>query len=127
MSAKFKTVKQVTMPLIKFGSVPIIVRFDSAIYIGEKLEGGTAAQRAMEPPHMAHVTDMETGEVGVVIFGAVLLKEIEKHYPKESYVGKFFAIAKKSPPEGDKKYSLWSVVEVAPEEEKPETVSHKVK
>lgn len=113
-AVQFETVKQITKNVIKFNATPTIIKILSPIYIGEKLEGGTAAQKAMLPPHMAEAIDMATGEVGLIIFGKVLLGEIEKHYPKESYVDKYFSIAKKAPPEGDRKYSLWEVLEVKP-------------
>jgi len=113
---EFEKVKSITRPVIKFSGTPTIVQISGTIYLGEKIDGGTAAQKAMEPPHMAEAIDMGTGEEGIIIFGAVLLSEITKAYPGDTYIGKYFSISKKNAAEG-KKYSLWSVHEVKPKSE----------
>ena len=58
---EFEKVKSITRPVIKFNGTPTIVQITGKIYLGEKIDGGTAAQKAMEPPHMAEAIDMATG------------------------------------------------------------------
>ncbi len=107
---KFIRVKSVTRPVFKFPTTAsLYLRFDGPIYIAEK--STAPSQKDMEPPHLANVTDMETGEEGQIVLGSVLISELEKAYPGETYVGKIFEIGKKKIPE--KKYSLWTINEVS--------------
>lgn len=108
---EFKKVKTLTLPLVKFSNTPTFVEITSPIYTSEKIKGGTATQQAMEPPKMAQCVNLETGEESVMMFGSVLLGEIEKHYPDNAYVGKSFSIIKRNVPEG-KQYYLWQVEEI---------------
>jgi hypothetical protein len=111
----FKIKKHVTLPLFKLDSTPRYLRFEGAVYIGKVVED------KKEPPHLAKVTDMETGEMGEVILGTVLLGNLNEHYPEDKYVGKIFCLTKTSP-EGSRKYSLYNITEVEEEAKEVETV-----
>lgn len=106
MSFNVKIVRHVTLPLFKFdGKTPSYLRFDGAMFTGKIVDD------KKEPPTMANVTNMATGEMGQIIVGAVLKQELTNQYPNDSYVGKTFEIVK-SAPEGARKYSLWNITEV---------------
>lgn len=107
---QFKVKKNVTLPLFKFGAEPRYFQMDGAIFIGKDVNEG-AGKTKKEPPHMCRVTDLETGEQGEIIVGAVLLGILNENYPDDSFVGKKLAI-KKISPEGARKYSLWNVAEI---------------
>lgn len=105
----FKKVKNVTLPLIKLENKrEYFLRFDGAMHQGKTVDD------KKEPPIMAEVTDMETGEQGLIILGQVLRENLKAAYPEDSYVGKIFSI-EKSAPEGARKYSLWNIAEVEEE------------
>lgn len=107
---KFKVKKNVTLPLFKFGANPRYFRLDGEIFIGKDVNEG-AGKTKKEPPHMIRVTDLENGEKGEIIVGAVLLGILNENYPENGYVGKTLEI-KKISPEGSRKYSLWNVTEI---------------
>lgn len=48
------------------------------------------ASPVKEPPTTCQVTDLESGERKQMIVGAVMLGELGKRYPDDSYVGKSF-------------------------------------
>lgn len=107
---KFVVKKHVTLPLFKFGADPRYFRIDGEIFVGKDVNEGPGKAKK-EPPHMVRVTDLETGEPGEIIVGAVLLGILNENFPDNSYVGKNLSIQKFSP-EGVRKYSLWKVAEV---------------
>jgi hypothetical protein len=113
---KFKITNHVTLPILKFGVEPKYLRFDAPAHVGKVVDD------KKEPPTMARVTDMETGEVGEIILGLVLKENLFDAYPDDSYVGKIFRIAKNAP-EGARKYALWEVLEVELEDDAPEATS----
>jgi hypothetical protein len=103
---KFKTKKHVTLPLLKFqNNDPLYVQFTDAIFTGKVVDD------KKEPPKMANVINLETGEEAQIILGAVLVSNLEDTYPNETYVGKQFMI-EKSAPEGARKYSLFNITEI---------------
>jgi hypothetical protein len=108
---EFQRKRSVTLPIFKFGATPLFLRFEGPIYQGERLE----SQKDMEPPHLAKVVDLTTGEEGLIVVGAVLLSELDRAYPKDAYVGKSFEILKRKAETG-KKYSLWSIYEIETED-----------
>lgn len=113
--ATFKKVKNVTLPLIKLeNKTAYYLRFDGAMHQGKTVDD------KKEPPIMAEVTNMETGEQGQIIMGQVLRENLNEVYPGDGYVGKIFEIVKTAP-EGARKYSLWNIAEVeASDEAAPE-------
>ena len=105
METKFEVAKHVTLPLFKIGKEPLFCRFESKIVIGKIVDD------KKEPPRMAQVTNMETGELGEIIVGIVLKTNLEENYPDGTYVGKIFRLEKISP-EGARKYSLYNITEM---------------
>lgn len=81
--------------------VPIFVICDGAIYQGED----RAAKRGKEhkegdlpPPKLMDVTNMETGELQVIVVGVSLEDTLNEKYPDESYVGKAFRMVSTTVP-----------------------------
>ncbi len=106
---KFTKVKQVAQQLFKL--LPDVQRFflaDGAIYVGKKIDDKKEAALLLP------VTDLETGEQGLIIVGAVLKGLFDETYPDGSYVGKKFAITLRK--RADKKYNTYDVTEIATEE-----------
>lgn len=104
---KFTKVRNVTRPVLKLATkTAYYLRFDGAMALGKIVDD------KKEPPMLADVTNMETGEEGMMILGAVLRDNLNEAYPGDAYVGKIFEIVKTAP-EGARKYALWSVAEVS--------------
>lgn len=74
-----------------------------------------------DPPYLCSVTDMTTGEEGVIIVPTVLRSELEDFYPDSTYIGRVFQICKHKI-EG-KRYSTWDIAEMEPDEGEGEDVS----
>lgn len=104
---EFDKVKSVTRMILKpEPNKPFYVEFQGAVTVGEKIKDD-----GKEPPHLANVLNLETGEESVIILGAVFLSELTKAYPDDAYVGKQFMVVKQAP-EGVRKYSLWQITEI---------------
>ena len=110
----FKVKASVTLPIFKLAAgVQRFFTFDGPMHIG-KDTGQVMNGKKMEPATIANVTDLETGEMGVVICATVMSKEIAENYPGETYVGKSFAVTLIRVPE--KKYNLYEILEIEPDE-----------
>ena len=110
VAPSFRVVKAVTRPLIRFGVSPEFVRFEGTIYQSAPLEHGTSAQKKMDPPFMADVVNLKTGEAAQIILPTVLHKELIEKYPEHSYVSKDFQLRKINV--AGKDYSIWSITEI---------------
>lgn len=112
-----KVKKHITLPLLKMAkNQPYYVRFDSAIFQAKELKASRtastespAAQRR-EPPMLAQVTNLETGELCQIICPTILCTELNDNYPGESYKGRCFQI-EQSRVEG-KNYNLVNLTEI---------------
>lgn len=120
--AKFvpKILKVITVPLLK-------LRPGMTVYIKvtEKMEKAAPlkhaappkdGEKAKEPPVVFKAVNLETGEVCQIIAGMLLYDTLNDNYPKETYVGKGFAITvneqKASAGGGGKRYNTYSVSEI---------------
>lgn len=120
-----KVVNHVTLPLLKMEDKvnyylqilkPIKQDADEVVKYNEKKKaqdeaGGKSKETIMEPPHLTQVMNLETGELHTFIVPTVLLLNLEKEYPNETYVKKGFQLKKQSP-EGKRKYSLFDIAEI---------------
>lgn len=106
-----KIKRHVTLPLLslKDGQVAYI-QIKSKIEISskkiEQKEG-----KAKEPPYMAQVVNLETGELCEMIFNTVLYKNIFEQYKNDSYVEKGFMILRRMP-DGKRGYALFDITEI---------------
>jgi hypothetical protein len=125
MAVKFTKKKFVTLPLIKLADdTEYFFRFDGAIFKADDNDRPRKESEPKEPPYLAHVLNLETGEMGQIITPAVLKSELEKAYPKDSYVGKAFSLQRHKV-EG-KRYSTWDIAEIEIEEIELEPVPESV-
>lgn len=115
---KFKVTKHVTVPLLKVpdNGEPVYVKITGTIHKAAAIEGGRkdSEGKVQEPPELAQVINLETGEVMQIIFNAVLKKEIEREYPDGAYVNKSFQIRKFKMQTG-KRYATFQITEIEAE------------
>ena len=86
-----------TLPLLKMKEgEPIYVKFTGAVFVGKKIAEDIAAEAAgkqsKEPPIMANVINLPTGELVQIMLGKVLHGILSDEYPADTYVGKGFVI-----------------------------------
>ncbi len=129
-SLGFKVKSHVTLPLLKLGASPSIVKFSGEFYEGKEIEN----PKYESIPIMARVTDMMTGQECELIANTVLLNEMvaylgtpeqiatfretKKKYADRvaflktftPHIGKVFALAKQ--PVAGKTYSSFSIIEL---------------
>lgn len=104
--ATFQKLKQVTLPVLKLAKgQPRYLYFKGPMHLGKKIDDQKDAAT------VAHCIDMETGEEGMVICPAVMVKELNEAYGGEAYVGKGFEVVLTRVP--DKRYNIVSIAEVA--------------
>jgi hypothetical protein len=106
--SKLKVKRQVVLPLLSMhDGDKVFVKFNKAFYTGKVIEGATIKKAA----DLCEVTDITTGQIMTMIVSKVLFSTMSEEYPKDSYVGKIFALERIAPKEG-KKYPTFGVVEV---------------
>ena len=125
----FKVVKRVTRPLLKLElGKAIYVEFQEPMFEAEAIGAvrtrstkkpvdGAAAEpaRKMAPPVLANVKDLvHGGRESQIICNAVLESELDKKYPKDTYVGKQFEIVKNQLQ--GKSYATFEIAEVQMQE-----------
>jgi hypothetical protein len=105
-------VKQVTRNVFpQRDNQTLFVRFIGATYQGKELANPGPGPKK-EPPVLAEVSNLETGELGLIIVNKVLAGELAEKFPNDGYVGKEFAITMK-PVEG-KRYKTFVLYELEP-------------
>lgn len=106
-----KLVRNVTLPVLRQrDGAPIAVQFNSKIVQGTKLEGDTSER---QPPKLATVIDLKTGELCTLICNAAMVSALERMYPKAEYVGKQFAmVSMKRPHKGERTIREYSIREI---------------
>lgn len=121
----FSIKKKLTLPTFKFiVDVPFYCLFLAPIHRGT--QRGTPKKRPdgtdEEPPMLAHVVNMETGEHGQIMIAEIIRTEITENFKNDSYVGHGFAITKQKRKEG-KRYDPYNIDEV----DVPEALTEVVK
>lgn len=87
-----KIAKILTLPLLKLvEGTPVYVKFTGKTFVGKKIAEETG-KVAKEPPIMANVINLATGELVQIMLGSVLQGILKDEYPDDSYVGKGFVI-----------------------------------
>lgn len=129
---KFKIARHVTVPLLKVpdNGTPVYVKITGEIFTaketGEGRNRGSATpavpgqepKAKVQPPKLAHVVNLETGQVQQIIVGAILESELNDTYPNASYLNKSFEI-KKHAPTGGKRYAMYAITEIELETDEP--------
>lgn len=116
-----EVVKIVTMPLLKLKqNEPVYVKFLDKTFVGKELKNepkvdanGKPTVRK-EPPVMAHIIDLSTGEQADIMLGKVLQGILDDDYPQHAYVSKCFMIELKEQKRGRSggNYNTYSVAEI---------------
>ncbi len=106
----FKVKRTVTLPLFKISAgKQIFIKSDGPMYLGKELKE-TEGQQKKQPATLMHVTNLETGELGMIICGTVLKGIFNEDYPGEDYVGRCFAVEMHRAPGKD--YNNYTVYEI---------------
>jgi hypothetical protein len=118
----FKIKRRVTFHhIIMQADVEYVLRFDSAIFQGERnvSRDAPASDAPSEddnpPPYLANVTLMDTGEIGQIIIPSLLRRELEKLYAGDDLIGAYFAITpggKKRRKSGKGEYNTFQIIEL---------------
>ena len=107
---QFRKTKLVTVPVMKIDfDKPYYVRLDSPFYLGKEIKE-KSGKPSKKPATLVNVTNMETGDLGIIVCNEVLKSTIEEGYPENSYQGKIFEIIKHPKKEG-KEYCTFSIAE----------------
>lgn len=118
--SRVKVKKNITLPLLKMRpEVTYYLRIDQPIFKakpvttkaiknGELVETNT---KKMEPPELAEVTNLETGEKMQIIVPKVLGTELRENYVEDAYVGLSYSIVKHEKATG-KDYATFSIAEI---------------
>lgn len=110
---KFTKVRAVTLQLFKWkNGVERYFQLTSKIYQGTV----AAKDDGKEAAHLINCIDLETGEEGCFIVGAVMKSTFEEHeaYQDGQYVGKCFALTQNRDP--SKTYNTYQIIEIEPTE-----------
>lgn len=86
---QFRAVRHVTLPVFSFKGTrgqPRYYRIDAPMYLGKKFDD------QKEAAHLLRVTDLLTGQLGLIVVPTVMRKELLASYPNDSYVGKSFEL-----------------------------------
>lgn len=113
MSKGFKPVvkRKLILPVLKMEqNKPIYIKVEDKVYVGKNING-TKADQKEKPADLCHVTDLETGEMMLIIVPAVVLSVWNEEYPNAGYVGLGFAITKGEKAK-EKRYFQYTVDEL---------------
>jgi len=112
-----KRLRLVTLPLLKQeDEKEYYVKFVSEFYLGKDIEGkqhddGTETTNKKQPPYLARVINLETGQEMELIANAVLRENLNEHYEDGSYKGKCFEIVRHNIQ--GKNYKGYDITEIA--------------
>jgi hypothetical protein len=109
---KYKRTSALVLPVLRLlEESSTYVKIDGAMHVGSEQRAPKKGEQQMEPATVMPVTDLETGELGMVIVNTVLQGILSEKYPDDSYVGKSFEIIKHAKRDG-KRYHNFSVFEI---------------
>jgi hypothetical protein len=108
---KFNKIKQVTLPTIKILiDVEYFLTLNSKFRLGSQ-QPAKEGQEPRKPATIIEVTNLETGEMGLVVCNKVLSSTITEMYG-DDYVGRSFSIVKENKKPG-RDYHTFSISEVS--------------
>ena len=112
--AGFRIKRHITLPslVLKVPGVVRVLRFDEPMHIS-KVEGKVLADGTREKPAtVAKVTDLETGELFILLVPSVVQKNLGQEYPEDGYVGLSFAVCNRGKRNASQRYFDFDVAEV---------------
>ena len=80
--------------------------------VGPMYEGKAAKDDKRQPPTLAEVIDLETGENAVIVCPEVVKSTLNESFPNEGYIGKQFSIEKLAQDNPEKKYFPYRISEI---------------
>jgi hypothetical protein len=121
----FRVAKQVTRTVLRqVDNEPFAITITSPIYVGEELSSGRGGAPKMQPAELCDVTNLETGELQVLIANTVLKSELERAYKDGDYLNRSFIICRKDGPkvrEDRQPYKVYSIAEIEADAPSAET------
>lgn len=110
----FKVVKRVTMPTLSLKeNEPKVLRIDDAMRESKYIDPDPKKAKE-KPATICSVTDMQTGEVAILLVPEVMKKNLNESYPADGYVGKVFGV-QKLPKRPGKRYFDLEIAELEAE------------
>lgn len=110
----FKIVKRVTMPTLSLKEMePRVLRIDEEMHLSKFIDPDPKKAKE-KPATICGVTDMQTGEVAMLLVPEVMKKNLDEAYPGATYVGRIFGV-QKLPKRSGKRYFDLEIAEVEPE------------
>lgn len=108
LGANVVDVATVTRPVLRqVDNVPNAIRILSHIYKGQEIKRKRSGGTQMAPANLCEVINMETGEEMLFIANKIFQSELDRAYPNQGYVGKYFAVVGvKGAPKSDSSKSL---------------------
>ena len=114
--AGFKVVKRVTMPTLSLKeNEPRVLRIDDAMRESKYIDPDPKKAKE-KPATICSVTDMQTGEVAILLVPEVMKKNLDEAYTGAAYVGRVFGVQKLPKRPGKRYFDL----EIAELEAEPE-------
>lgn len=108
---QFKRVKNLTLDVLKFVEGEARhVKITAAMHIGKEQKADTDGKKR-EPAVLANCINLDDGAECQIIVSAVVKSTLNDEYPNDGYVGRCFAITKKSRVQG-KQYFPYGVEEI---------------
>lgn len=114
---KINRLRRVTVPLLKQkDEVEYFIKFIAPYEKASEIKRSSRSDRAeregqkKEPPYLARVINLETGEEMDIIVNAVLKSTLDDEFPDNGYVGKSFEIVRHSIAGRD--YKTYDVTEI---------------
>lgn len=96
---KFKVRKMIERQLFKIKpGIEYYFKLSAPMYVGKKIDD------QKEAATLCYCVDLTSGEEGQIILGKILRDSLNENYPKDTYVGKSFAIELMKVP--DKRYNI---------------------
>ena len=108
----FKKKKTITVPVLKLNvDQPAYVRVESPMEVSKQVSGVKVGGQPMEPATIMFCTNLDNDSECLLIVNTMLQRVFKETYPDQSYVGLCFEITSHGK-RGDKKYNVFSVVEI---------------
>jgi len=112
--AGFKIAKRITLPsLVLKENTPMALRIDDPFRISKWIDPDPKKAKE-KPATICSVTNMQTGEVAVLLVPEVMHKNLDEAYPDNTYVGKVFGV-QKLPKRPGKRYHDMEIAELEAE------------
>lgn len=110
----YRIAKRVTMPTLNLAvNEPKVMRIDDA-FRESKYQDPDPKKAKEKPATICSITDMQTGEVALLLVPEVMKKNIDESYPDQTYVGRIFCV-QKLPKRPGKRYFDFEIAELEAE------------